>query len=110
MLFFGGKAPERFRYFSCGLRRFFWEKSDGGSPSIVRARHKATTTTTMARFVDEDAVSRCLVGAVSSSQGGGLRLLKPFPEIRVCVRSDRDEDDKARLVSLVSGGGSGHER
>ena len=59
-------------------------------------------------FRDEDAVSSALIGLVRDSSTR-LRLLKPFPAIRVVLRSDVSPSEGFDKVSLVSGGGSGHE-
>ena len=63
-------------------------------------------------FVDapEDAVSSSLLGLVHASSGPELKLLSGFPEIKVVVSSDfvKIPSDE-RPVSLISGGGSGHE-
>ena len=63
-------------------------------------------------FVDapEDAVSSSLLGLVHASTGPELKLLSGFPEIKVVVSSDfiKIPSDE-RPVSLISGGGSGHE-
>ncbi|QDZ21175.1 dihydroxyacetone kinase [Chloropicon primus] len=64
--------------------------------------------TTGKHFSDEDLVSSSLLGLVRCSNAAPLRLLRPFPEVRVVVRADVEPASFGR-VALVSGGGSGHE-
>lgn len=70
-----------------------------------------TTMTPRSWFVDaaESAVEGSLVGLCQSQASPPLKLLRPFPEVKVALRGNLDPSDSGNKVALVSGGGSGHE-